>query len=135
MKPFSRLSFAFAFALIVGFAVFMLAKSHSVAVHAHDGPAQLAPIVKVDPVAHEEQKRLIGQVYGKYGTVCLYDNGKGYRWTEINEKAVYTVYGPGQQRRDVTVELDEPAPVTVATTRWGKVYTDPRLVAGWIDGE
>lgn len=104
------------------------------------------PVVNAEPIAPEGQTKLptfkktdkgllIGQVFGKYGTVHLYDNGKGYRWSEINEKSTVIVYGPGQQRREITVELDEPAPVTVTTTRWGKVYTDPRLVAGWIDGE
>lgn len=78
---------------------------------------------------------LIGQIYGKYGTVYVYDNGKGYRWTEIITKPTITVYGPGQKRQDSTVELDEPAPVNVTTTRWGKVYADPRLLAGWIEDE
>ena len=135
MKPFTRLSFAFA--LLVGFAaLFMLAKAHPVAVHADDlSSGTNGTINQLDPIAPETDKPLlIGQVYGKYGTVCLYDNGKGYRWAEIVEKSVVTVYGPGQKRQDITIELDEPAPVTVTTTRWGKVYTDPRLVAGWIDG-
>jgi hypothetical protein len=78
---------------------------------------------------------LIGQIFGKYGTVYVYDNGKGYRWTELVSKSKVTVYGPGQKRRDITVELDEPAAENVKTTRWGKVYADPRLLAGWIEGE
>lgn len=78
---------------------------------------------------------LIGQIFGKYGKVEVYDNGKNYRWTELVSKSKVTVYGPGQSRRDITVELDEPAAENVKTTRWGKVYADPRLLAGWIEGE
>lgn len=78
---------------------------------------------------------LIGQIFGQYGTVYVYDNGKNYRWASIHEKSTFIIYGPGQKRREVTVELDEPAAENVMTTRWGKVYADPRLLAGWIEGE
>lgn len=140
MKPFTRLSFAFLIVFATVATLFMLAKVHPIAADAADdftgGTVNqvdpIAKVAKVDPI-ETDKGLLIGQVYGKYGTVCIYDNGK-YRWAEIVEKSVVTVYGPGQKRQDITIELDEPAPVTVTTTRWGKVYTDPRLVAGWIDG-
>lgn len=132
MKFLNFLSLSFILiAVAVLFASHVTADDLSGGIQAPDVQAQpAAPVVKTKVV-----KKLIGQLYGQYGTVHLYDNGKGYRWAEVKEKAVYTVYGPGQQRRDVIVNLDEPAPVTVTTTRWGKVYTDPRLVAGWIEGE
>lgn len=158
MKSFTRFSLAFALivvAVAVTFATFAgfkpaLADDLSGGIQAPAvAPVVVvnpAPVVNAEPIAPEGQTKLptfkktdkgllIGQVFGKYGTVYLYDNGKGYRWSEITEKSTVIVYGPGQQRREIVVELDEPAPVTVTTTRWGKVYTDPRLVAGWIDGE
>lgn len=157
MKSFTRFSLAFALiavAVAVTFATFAgfkpaLADDLSGGIQAPAvAPVVVnpAPVVNAEPIAPEGQTKLptfkktdkgllIGQVFGKYGTVYLYDNGKGYRWSEITEKSTVIVYGPGQQRREITVELDEPAPVTVTTTRWGKVYTDPRLVAGWIEGE
>lgn len=152
MKSFTRFSLAFALiavAVAVTFATFAGFKP-AIADDLSGGIQTVAvepiAVVNAEPIAPEGQTKLptfkktdkgllIGQVFGKYGTVYLYDNGKGYRWSEITEKSTVIVYGPGQQRREIVVELDEPAPVTVTTTRWGKVYTDPRLVAGWIEGE
>lgn len=152
MKSFTRFSLAFALiavAVAVTFATFAGFKP-AIADDLSGGIQTVAvepiAVVNAEPIAPEGQTKLptfkktdkgllIGQVFGKYGTVYLYDNGKGYRWSEITEKSTVIIYGPGQQRREIVVELDEPAPVTVTTTRWGKVYTDPRLVAGWIEGE